>query len=103
MSARHGPGKLEPGNAPPVDARVPQQAGSPETSTPAERLAYSVDEAAQLTGLSRDLLYDQMRHGNLGFIKIGRRRLITRQHLERFLDLTPGTLPTSSVDRGARG
>jgi hypothetical protein len=25
----------------------------------AERLAYSVDEVAQLTGLSRDLLYDR--------------------------------------------
>jgi len=30
-----------------------------------ERLAYSIDEAARLTGLSRDLLYDQMRRGNL--------------------------------------
>jgi excisionase family DNA binding protein len=57
--------------------------------TPPERLAYSVDEAASLTGLSRDLLYDQMRHGNLDYIKIGRRRLITRQHLEQFLEITP--------------
>jgi excisionase family DNA binding protein len=51
----------------------------------AERLAYSVDEVAHLTGLSRDLLYDQMRRGNLHHVKIGRRRLITRQHLEQFL------------------
>jgi hypothetical protein len=28
---------------------------------PADRLAYSVDEAAAVTGLSRDLLYNQMR------------------------------------------
>ena len=36
------------------------------TSTePRERLAYSVDEAAALTGLSRELLYDQMRAGKL--------------------------------------
>ena len=53
----------------------------------AERLAYSVDEAARLTGLSRDLLYDQMRRGNLRYVKIGRRRLITRQHLEQFLGI----------------
>ena len=53
-----------------------------------ERLAYSVDEAAQLTGLSRDLLYGEMRRGHLNYIKIGRRRLITRHHLEQFL--TPG-------------
>ena len=32
---------------------------------PTGRLAYSVDEAAGLTGLSRDLLYDQMRAGKL--------------------------------------
>jgi excisionase family DNA binding protein len=51
----------------------------------AERLAYSVDEAARLTGLSRDLLYDEMRRGNLPYLKVGRRRLITRQHLQQFL------------------
>jgi len=54
---------------------------------PGERLAYSVDEAARLTGLSRDLLYDQMLRGNLAYIKVGRRRLITRQHLQHFLGL----------------
>ena len=48
------------------------------------RLAYSVDEAGRLTGLSRDLLYDEMRRGNLAYVKAGRRRLITRQHLNQF-------------------
>jgi excisionase family DNA binding protein len=52
---------------------------------PADRLAYSVDEAARITGLSRDLLYDQMRAGKLAYLKVGRRRIITRQHLEAFL------------------
>ena len=52
---------------------------------PVERLAYSVDEAAAITGLSRDLLYDEMRTGRLAYLKIGRRRIITRQHLEAFL------------------
>jgi excisionase family DNA binding protein len=52
---------------------------------PLERLAYSVDEAAAITGLSRDLLYDQMRTGKLAYLKIGRRRIITRQHLQAFL------------------
>ncbi len=49
------------------------------------RLAYSVDEAAKVTGLSRDLLYDQMRTGKLGYLKVGRRRIITRDHLAQFL------------------
>ena len=47
--------------------------------------AGSVDEAARLTGLSRDLLYDEMRRGHLPYVKVGRRRLITRQHLQQFL------------------
>jgi len=54
-----------------------------------ERLAYSIDEAARLTGLSRDLLYDQMRRGNLTYVKVGRRRLITRHHLQQFLGDAP--------------
>ena len=52
-----------------------------------QRLAYSVDEAAAVTGLSRDLLYDQMRTGKLGYLKVGRRRIITREHLAEFLAL----------------
>jgi excisionase family DNA binding protein len=62
--------------------------GEPEPVLDPQRLAYSIQEAARLTGLSRDLLYDQMRQGNLSYIKIGRRRLITRQHLQQFLGLT---------------
>jgi excisionase family DNA binding protein len=58
-----------------------------EPDLPSERLAYSVDEAARLTGLSRDLLYDEMRRGNLPYRKVGRRRLITRHHLQQFLGL----------------
>ena len=66
---------------------MPPQASRPEPDPDAGRLAYSVDEAARLTGLSRDLLYDQMRQGNLASIKVGRRRLITRQHLRQFLEI----------------
>jgi excisionase family DNA binding protein len=50
-----------------------------------QRIAFSVDEAAAVTGLSRDLLYDQMRTGKLGYLKVGRRRIITREHLAAFL------------------
>jgi excisionase family DNA binding protein len=54
-----------------------------------QRLAYSIDEAARLTGPSRDLLYDEMRRGNLTYVKVGRRRLITRHHLRQFLGDAP--------------
>ena len=69
--------------------------GAPEPGPLDERLAYSVDEAARLTGLSRDLLYDEMRRGHLDYLKVGRRRLITRQHLEQFLGMTPGHQPSA--------
>jgi excisionase family DNA binding protein len=62
---------------------------STASDQPPARLAYSVDEVAQITGLSRDLLYDQMRTGRLAYLKIGRRRIITRQQLESFL-ASPG-------------
>jgi excisionase family DNA binding protein len=65
-------------------ADSPDQSGKPEP-VQADRRAYSVDEAARLTGLSRDLLYDEMRRGNLTYVKVGRRRLITRNHLQQFL------------------
>ena len=50
-------------------------------------LVYSVDEAARLTVLSRELLYDLMWPGNLAYVKGGRRCLITRQHRYQFLGI----------------
>jgi excisionase family DNA binding protein len=70
--------------APPGDSIAADRVGQ---DSPGGRLAYSVDEAARLTGLSRDLLYDEMRRGNLASVKVGRRRLITRQHLQQFLGI----------------
>ena len=51
------------------------------------RLAYSADEAARLTGPSRDLLYGQMCLGDLAYVKVGRRCPITRRHLPQFLGI----------------
>jgi excisionase family DNA binding protein len=93
MSARH-PRKTGVGRPTATEALVPPQATAPEPALPAERLAYSVDEAARLTGLSRDLLYDEMRRGHLDYVKVGRRRLITRQHLQQFLGITPRSRPS---------
>jgi excisionase family DNA binding protein len=85
----------------PTSPACPQPSQTePETAT--ERLAYSIEETARLTGLSRDLLYDQMRCGNLPYLKVGRRRIITRQHLRQFLGLTtePATAqPTTAQER----
>jgi excisionase family DNA binding protein len=56
-----------------------------ERNGSAERLAYSPDEAAELLGISRELVHDLLRTGQLGSVKAGRRRLIAKQHLETFL------------------
>jgi excisionase family DNA binding protein len=72
-----------PDPAPPGDDSAAAASQDPHGG----RLAYSVDEAARLTGLSRDLLYDEMRRGHLAYLKVGRRRVITRQHLQQFLGI----------------
>lgn len=46
------------------------------------RLAYSVREAATLTGLGRTTLFALMRSGTLPSFTIGRRRLIASSDLE---------------------
>jgi excisionase family DNA binding protein len=101
MTTRQPPRKPRNGSTPTVAAFVPPQARAPESGPAAERLAYSVDEAARLTGLSRDLLYDEMRRGHLDYIKVGRRRLLTRQHLEQFLGITPRSRPSPAGSTGS--
>ena len=56
-----------------------------ERNAYAERLAYSPDEAAELLGISKELVHDLLRTGQLGSVKAGRRRLIGKHHLEAFL------------------
>jgi excisionase family DNA binding protein len=75
---------------------------------PAEQQAYcTVDQAAEITTLSRDALYDAMRRGQLRYIKHGQRRIITRKHLDEFMEsalvrppeITPHTVGRSRVTR----
>ena len=106
MSTRRAPRHRQPE---PPTPRPPASATSPAPPQPslvepelaAERLAYSIEETARLTGLSRDLLYDQMRRGNLPYLKVGRRRLITRQHLRQFLGLPadPAAAQTTTAQK----
>lgn len=57
----------------------------PATGSSELRLAFSPDEAAAALGISRELVNDLLRTGQLQSVKAGRRRLISRQHLEAFL------------------
>jgi excisionase family DNA binding protein len=56
-----------------------------ERNSLSERLAHSPDEAAELLGISTELVHDLLRTGQLGSVKAGRRRLIAKQHLAAFL------------------
>jgi len=45
----------------------------------------SIAEAVRFSGLSRSTLYAAMDHGELVFVKVGRRRLLPRQSLVQWL------------------
>ena len=49
------------------------------------RLAFGVQEVADALGVSRELVKHMIRTGELPSVKLGRRRLISRTALERFL------------------
>ncbi len=51
-----------------------------------DKLAYSVDEAAELLGIGRTLAYDLIREGRLPSLKLGNRRLVARADLEGFVE-----------------
>lgn len=48
-------------------------------------LAMSVAEAARALGVSRDAVYELVRRGEMPHLRIGRRVIIPRQALERWL------------------
>ena len=50
------------------------------------RLVLSVKEAREQLGLSRGLMYEAIRNGQIPSIRIGRRILIPRAALERLLE-----------------
>jgi excisionase family DNA binding protein len=51
-----------------------------------QRLAYSIKEASEALGLSRDSINDLIRTAELPSVKVGRRRLIPAAALHQLLD-----------------
>ena len=49
------------------------------------RLAYTINQAARALGLSKSMIYDQMRSRRLGSVRVGKRRIMTRQHIDAWL------------------
>lgn len=58
-----------------------------QTTNPYDpKLAYSVEEAAEMLSVKRDTVYELINSKRLGSFKLGSRRLIARRHLEDFID-----------------
>ena len=51
-----------------------------------DKLTLTVEEAAKVLGIGRNLCYDRVKTGDIPVIKIGRRLLVPRQALEKLLE-----------------
>ena len=65
-----------------------------------QRLVYTVEEAATLLGISRSFAYEAVQRGDIPSMRIGRRILVPKAALERFLASVADdpTKPTTSDD-----
>lgn len=54
-----------------------------------QRLVLTVEEAAQLLGISRSFAYEAVQRGDIPSMRIGRRILVPKAALERFLASVP--------------
>jgi excisionase family DNA binding protein len=61
--------------------------------TPEDRLAFTIDQSCQVTGLGRNSIYQLIGRGVLPSRKLGGRRLILREDLEAVLKSAPVTMP----------
>lgn len=59
---------------------------------PAHRVAFSIAEAALMTGVCRDSIYREIASGRLRAVKLGRRSMILADELKRFLRELPPLL-----------
>jgi excisionase family DNA binding protein len=67
-----------------------------ESAGDGPRLAYTVTQAARALGLSKSMIYDQLRSRRLGSVRVGRRRIITRQQIDAWVAGLPSEPPESS-------
>jgi len=69
------------------DAVVPGSTTAPGAVAPVEdRLVFTVEEAAQLLGISRSFAYEAVQRGDIPSMRIGRRILVPKAALLRYLD-----------------
>ena len=56
-----------------------------------DRWTVTVEEAAQMLGISRSSAYECVRRGELRALRLGRRLVVPRVALEELLGVTPAT------------
>jgi len=67
-----------------------------KTSIPGDKMAFHVNEAAQVGGVSRSEIYEAMKRGELRAKKYGRRTIILRDDLAAFLCALPAYQPKAA-------
>ena len=63
-----------------------------------DKLTLSIEEAAKVLGIGRNLCYDRVKTGEIPVIKIGRRLLVPRKALEKLLE-NPQPLNLTTADK----
>lgn len=72
--------------SPPPAWYTPPPAGEPPAPDgPPQKLAYSVDEAAQVLGVSRSTIYTLIHRADFPALKVGNRQLISREGLAEWV------------------
>lgn len=51
-----------------------------------EKLVYSIQEVAELLGLSRSYTYQLVRNGTIPFIQLGNKRIIPKERFNKWLE-----------------
>ncbi|HXG36554.1 MAG TPA: helix-turn-helix domain-containing protein [Dehalococcoidia bacterium] len=67
-----------------------------------ERLAYTVADAAKALGVGEKAVYELIHQGQLRSIKVGRRMILPRHELERFLFNGVGDRPIAYIPQTER-
>ena len=70
---------------PPVWYAPPQVEEPPAPEDRLQKLAYSVDEAAQVLGVSRGTIYNLIHRADFPALKVGNRQLISREGLAEWV------------------
>lgn len=60
---------------------------------------YSVRDVARKLGCHYDTVYQMIRRGELGYVRVGRRKMVRPDHLQAYIDAH--TYDADELERGA--